>query len=124
MAINYGYGTPNNYVTTSMGAYQPITQNFFAWVQGEAAAQAYQVAPNATVMLMDSERPVLYMKSADATGRPGQMVKQYLVTEEQYMQLQNSQPDKIATKDELDKIMGEIEEIKRKYVLRKEYRNE
>lgn len=120
------FNTAGNYYNPNIGYNwsTPINQNFFAWVQGEAAAQAYQVAPNSTVMLMDSERPVLYMKSADATGRPGQMVKQYLVTEEQYMQLQNSQTSDAVTKAELDKIAGEIEEIKRKYVLRKEYRNE
>lgn len=118
MAFNY----PNNYAYT--GGYnfqQPITQNLFAWVQGEAAAQAYQVAPNATIMLMDSERPVLYMKSADATGRPGQMIKQYLVTEEQYQQLQSPQPSSGVSREEFE---SAISEIKQKYVLRKEYRNE
>lgn len=117
------FNTAGNYYNPNIGYSwsTPVNQNFFAWVQGEAAAQAYQVAPNATVILMDSERPILYMKSADATGRPGQMVKQYLVTEEQYLQLQNTQLSNTVTKDEFDKV---IAEIKQKYVLRKEYRNE
>ena len=60
---------------------QPITQpmqttsapqnnNGLVWVQGEAGAKSYLVAPNATVMLMDSENSVFYLKSADSSGMP------------------------------------------------------
>ncbi len=40
------------------------------WVQGEAAAKAYPVAPGHSVMLLDSEKSVFYLKSADASGMP------------------------------------------------------
>lgn len=40
------------------------------WVQGEAGAKSYIVAPGNTVMLMDSEANVFYIKSADASGMP------------------------------------------------------
>lgn len=40
------------------------------WVQGEAGAKAYLVAPNNTVVLWDTERPTIYIKRADATGKP------------------------------------------------------
>lgn len=40
------------------------------WVQGEAGAKSYLVAPGNTVMLMDSEAEVFYIKSADASGVP------------------------------------------------------
>lgn len=40
------------------------------WVQGEAGAKSYLVAPGTTVMLMDSENQVFYLKSADASGMP------------------------------------------------------
>ena len=39
-------------------------------VQGESGAKSYLVAPNATVMLMDSEGDRFYLKSADASGMP------------------------------------------------------
>ena len=42
----------------------------FVWVQGEAGAKAYPVAAGNSVLLMDSESPVLYMKSTDISGRP------------------------------------------------------
>lgn len=40
------------------------------WVQGEAGAKSYLVAPGNTVMLMDSESERFYIKSADASGMP------------------------------------------------------
>ena len=47
--------------------------NSFVWVQGEAGANAYQVARGQTVMLMDANpnSNMFYLKSADPfTGRP------------------------------------------------------
>lgn len=44
--------------------------NGLIWVQGEAGAKSYLVAPNNTVMLMDSEGERFYLKSADASGMP------------------------------------------------------
>lgn len=52
---------------------QPMTQhgnNGLIWVQGEAGAKSYIVAPGNTVMLMDSEGERFYLKSADASGMP------------------------------------------------------
>ena len=40
------------------------------WVQGEAGAKSWLIAPNTTVLLMDSEADVFYLKSADASGVP------------------------------------------------------
>ena len=40
------------------------------WVQGEAGAKSFLVAPGNTVMLMDSEGERFYLKSADASGMP------------------------------------------------------
>lgn len=44
--------------------------NGLIWVQGESGAKSYLVAPNATVMLMDSEGERFYLKSVDASGMP------------------------------------------------------
>lgn len=48
----------------------PQTGNGLVWVQGEAGAKSYIVAPGSTVMLMDSENSVFYIKSADVSGMP------------------------------------------------------
>lgn len=54
-------------------ATQPMAQqgnNGLIWVQGEAGAKSYIVAPGNTVMLMDSEGERFYLKSADSSGMP------------------------------------------------------
>ena len=52
----------------------PTTQNpqnsSISWVQGEAGAKAYPVAAGNTVMLLDSEDSVFYLKSTDVSGMP------------------------------------------------------
>ena len=51
---------------------QPMQQqsNQIIWVSGEAGAKSYLVAPGNTVMLLDAENSVFYLKSADASGMP------------------------------------------------------
>ena len=51
---------------------QPIQQQSsqIIWVSGEAGAKSYLVAPGNTVMLLDAENSVFYLKSADASGMP------------------------------------------------------
>ena len=52
---------------------QPVQQqpsNGIVWVQGENAAKSYPVAPNTTVMLLDSESSTFYLKTSDASGMP------------------------------------------------------
>ena len=51
------------------------------WVQGEAGAKSYLVAPNNTVVLFDSESQTIFLKSADASGMPTMKVLDYTVRE-------------------------------------------
>lgn len=55
----------------------PAPQSGIIWVQGESAARAYNVAPNAAVQLWDSDAPVIYLKSADANGIPSIRIIDY-----------------------------------------------
>lgn len=67
-----------NYYYPNM--YQPVAQptmqqnnaqtSNVQWVQGEASAKSYPVAPNNSVLLMDSEESVFYIKSTDQSGMP------------------------------------------------------
>lgn len=73
MAFNY-YGTYQPYYP-SMPAQDNLAQlkqpsNGIVWVQGVAGAQAYPIFPNNTVTLWDTDEPTIYVKSADASGRP------------------------------------------------------
>lgn len=48
------------------------------WVQGEAGAKSWFVAPGATVLLMDSEAQRFYLKSADMNGVPAMRTFEYI----------------------------------------------
>lgn len=51
--------------------YQPAQSNTgLTWVQGEAAAKSFPVAPGSSVLLMDSEASVFYIRSTDTSGMP------------------------------------------------------
>lgn len=47
------------------------------WVSGEVGAKSYLVAPNSTVLLMDSDSSRFYLKSADNAGMPSLRVFKY-----------------------------------------------
>lgn len=44
------------------------------WVQSEQEAINYLVAPNSAVTLWDSNSPVVYLKQADASGKPSMKI--------------------------------------------------
>ena len=60
---------------------QPPAQqnNGIIWVQGEAGAKSFLVAPNTTVQLWDSESQCIYLKSADASGMPSMKILDYTI---------------------------------------------
>lgn len=65
------YQTPVQQMPPIQAQQPPQTpNNDIIWVQGEAGAKAYLVAPNTTVTLWDSENQTIYIKSADASGIP------------------------------------------------------
>ena len=49
---------------------QAVNDNGILWVQGEAGAKSWAVAPGKSVMLMDSESNTFYIKSSDNSGMP------------------------------------------------------
>lgn len=62
------YSTTQNYIPTPQMPEQH--ENGILWVQGEAGAKSFAVAPGRSVMLMDSEQDRFYIKTADASGMP------------------------------------------------------
>lgn len=49
---------------------QQVSGGGIIWVQGENAAKAYPVASGQSVLLMDSEDSIMYIKSTDQSGMP------------------------------------------------------
>ena len=84
------------------------------WVQGEAGAKSYLVAPNTTVQLWDSENQVIYLKSADASGMPSMKTLEYTVRgSEGLSQAFKGDSHEFVLKDDFKGLQGELEALKR-----------
>lgn len=73
----FGYNPYQQYYQpTQQYVPQMVTNNAqqqndgITWVQGENSAKSYPVAAGRSVLLMDSESPVMYIKSTDQSGVP------------------------------------------------------
>lgn len=112
MAYNNGF--PFTYQPYYPQSYQAPTQTAsggIIWVQGEAGAKSYLVAPNSTVQLWDSERQTIYLKSADASGMPSMKVLDYTIREAATPPPAEKQTD-YATKDEVNGILAQIRALR------------
>ena len=93
---------------------QPVNDTGILWVQGEAGAKSWAVAPGKSVMLMDSESNTFYIKSSDTSGMP-MPLRIFDYTERtqltqpvntiQHEQIDTSQ---FITKEELEKRLSEF----------------
>lgn len=113
----------NNYFPTG---YQPMnyqpqqpqsSSSGIVWVQGEAGAKAYPVAPNTSLLLMDSESSSFYIKTTDASGMPlplrtfeyveksGQQTEKPMVSQ---------QSNDFITREEFEKRLSELKDKPKK----------
>lgn len=88
---------------------QPTQTNGINWVQGIEGAKAYPIAPNANVMLMDSNEQVFYIKSADATGRPTVTLYDYKERKVGDDTTTQNKTADFVTRDELYTILADFE---------------
>lgn len=111
---------PQNNMAQSPNNVAPSSQGSIIWVQGEAGAKSYLVAPNNTVQLWDSENQTIYLKSADASGMPSMKVLDYTIRESPQNGSNSSfggVNDKLsvyATKDDFKSVSDQLEELRLK----------
>ena len=87
---------------------QPTAQNGITWVQGESAAKSYPVGAGQSVLLMDSENPVMYIKSTDQSGMPLPLrIFDYVERTEETVQ--NRVPD--ITREEFDELKAQVRKL-------------
>ena len=92
---------------------QPQQNNGIIWVQGEAGAKSYLVAPNSTVTLWDTESETIYIKSADASGMPNMKVLDYTIRGNAVERTNNiPMQNGFATKDDLDALRADFNALK------------
>ena len=113
----YNPGFPATYqpVYQAPAPQQQNQQGGIIWVQGEAAAKSYLVAPGCTVQLWDSEEKIIYLKSADASGMPSMKVLDYTIRGEE----KEKPAPEYATKDEVAALAETIKELKSELAAKK-----
>lgn len=90
------------------------------WVQGEAGAKSWAVAPGKSVMLMDSESNTFYIKSSDNSGMPMPLRifdyterTQQHQSQNQVVQSKEIDTSQFITREEFDKRIAELINVSR-----------
>ena len=130
---NYPYGTPyqpygvnpNMYQNNGYGQQvqqqpqQPQPQmNQYAFVNGIEGAKSFQMQPNQTILLMDSESPTVFMKTSNNLGQSS--LKYYRLTEISEQELRgNNQPNvtpnkEYVLKSDFDSLVKRMDDLSRK----------
>lgn len=112
MAYNNGFPMSYPQYYSAPAPQQPNSS--IIWVQGEAGAKSYLVAPNNTVQLWDSERQTIYLKSADASGMPSMRILDYTFRDAPQGSQMAQKPAGVdyPTRDEFNALKGQIEAIR------------
>lgn len=139
--FNYGYNTNGYYPQYGFNGYQqfqptpqmpqqPMMQNAqqtapaiqpqmaspssIIWVKNQQEAAMYPIAPNNAVALWDSASPSIYLKQADASGKPSMKIYDLVERTETPSEAANEKDAKVpayATKEELGAVVGAIKGI-------------
>ena len=92
----------------------PIAQGGVQWVSGEQEARGYLIAPNSAVALWDSTAPTVYLKQADASGKPTLKIYDLVERAENAPDRANAKPVEFVTRKEFDALAAIVGEIKAK----------
>lgn len=94
---------------------QPMQQQqpgpSIVWVQGEQEAMAYMVAPNSAVALWDSLAPVVYLKQADASGKPTIKIYDLVERSNRPIQPQQAQGAEYVTRQEFEALSARLDAL-------------
>lgn len=111
---NYHSGNMGQAGTSGNMMGQATGQNMsspFNWVLGQGEAESFPVSPGCTVILWDSNANIIYLKTADQTGRPSMRKLRW---EEYVDTLPVSQPtinpDEYVTRKEFDELLKRLTE--------------
>ena len=114
--LTYGYNQPYQIQQPApqpapMNPAQASPQSSIIWVSGDKEAAMYPIAPNAAVTLWSQSEPVVYLKQADASGKP--ILKTYdLVERAEEAPRQAERTEEYATKSDLTAVVGVMNNYK------------
>ena len=118
MAYNYfpvNYGYQPSYIPQYSTQQTTQNQSGMLWVSNEQEAYSYPVAPNNAVALWDSSKASVYIKQADASGKP--TIKIYDLSERTQtpsvsVEKNDSKYTDFAQKSDIEALTASIEAIK------------
>lgn len=99
---------------TPQAPQNPIAQGGVQWVSGEQEARNWMIAPNAAVALWDSTAPTVYLKQADASGRPTLKIYDLVERAETPRTAPQEKSVEFVTRKEFDALAELVGEIKGK----------
>ena len=91
-----------------------LPQSGVQWVSGEQEARSWMVAPNAAVALWDSTAPTVYLKQADASGKPTLKVYDLVERLASAPDTQKAPAAEYVTRKEFDALAALVSEMKGK----------
>lgn len=87
----------------------PVQQGqSIVWVQNEQEAFNYLVAPNSAVALWDIDNPVIYLKQADAAGKPSMKIYDLVERVQRPAQISSSE---YVTRKEFEMLTTRMDEL-------------
>ena len=99
---------------TPQAPQNPIAQGGVQWVSGEQEARGYLIAPNSAVALWDSTAPTVYLKQADASGKPTLKIYDLVERTETASNAPQKPGVEFVTRKEFDALAALVGELKGK----------
>ena len=92
----------------------PVATGGVQWVSSEQEAKGYLIAPNSAVALWDSTAPTVYLKQADASGKPTLKIYDLVERAETPRTAPQEKGVEFVTRKEFDALAALVGEIKGK----------
>ena len=92
----------------------PVATGGVQWVSSEQEARGYLIAPNSAVALWDSTAPTVYLKQADASGKPTLKIYDLVERTETASNASQKPGVEFVTREEVDRLAALVGEIKGK----------
>lgn len=92
----------------------PVATGGVQWVSSEQEARGYLIAPNSAVALWDSTAPTVYLKQADASGKPTLKIYDLVERAETLRTAPQEKGVEFVTRKEFDALAALVGELKGK----------
>ena len=92
----------------------PVATGGVQWVSSEQEARGYLIAPNSAVALWDSTAPTVYLKQADASGKPTLKIYDLVERAETARTAPQGKGVEFVTREEFDRLAALVGELKGK----------